>query len=176
VITVGLANSLPHGLPSPEPERRTVTAPTAVLPLAADRPTVRSRKPGSGPQAALSLLAGLAHGTKALVVAGQPAVLTPLRVRPTLTRRLGWVFATPTVEEIQPPGPPRPAIRTRVVYGQTVWRDPAGWHVKFAPTARDLEQADRVYGGGRNHPLSDVEIAELTTAGFGDHILLEPVR
>lgn len=58
--------------------------------------------------------------------------------------------------------------------GQTVWRDTGGaWHITFGPGPDLLAGADRIYGGGRIHDLTDDLRAELEAAGFGAYITTE---
>lgn len=58
--------------------------------------------------------------------------------------------------------------------GLTVWRDAAGvWHTGMLLAGEQLAGADRVYAGGRRHLLTDLEVIELSAAGFDEYIFYE---
>jgi hypothetical protein len=75
----------------------------------------------------------------------------------------------------QSPSPFRPyrdgnTLRYRIGIGITVLRVDGQWHNVYDPSEELVSAADRVYRGGRVHPVTTAQAAELTAAGYGAYI------
>jgi hypothetical protein len=58
-------------------------------------------------------------------------------------------------------------------YGVSVWQTDGVWEQGIMPPADTVAAADRFYGGGRDHPITSAERADLVAAGYGDYITEE---
>lgn len=83
----------------------------------------------------------------------------------------GWVFATPTVN-VRAPLLSARGTRTfgSTPVGHSVYRIGGVWHTSFGPGPDLVSAADRFYGGGRLHLLTDAQVAELIDGGFGSYL------
>lgn len=117
---------------------------------------------GAGSPLALPLTAGAASGALGGVVVDNPDPGATTAVFSTPTQDVYYRIAGRGLIGVQP-------------MGLSVWRVAGVWHTGLSPSADQLAGADRYYQGGYAHAVSDAEIAELTAAGFGDHITLQEV-
>lgn len=88
------------------------------------------------------------------------------------THRL--VLVNPSIQET-PVAWDRLNIRFGIHRGITIMQDELGvWRSLRYPAQTEMESAQRVYLGGRRHTITPDEANELTAAGYGAYITLEP--
>lgn len=126
------------------------------------------------------LASGEAFGALTLQI-GYPQTITPDGIEsgevvedPTLILLSRLVLVNPSIQETPVAWNPL-MIRYGIHRGITILKDADGvWRSVRYPAQTELESAQRFYLGGRRHVLTVDEAAELTAAGYGEYITLEP--
>jgi hypothetical protein len=128
---------------------------------------------GTGGTLTLGLVAGTATGFTPLTMSGGGESLNlPLTVGVAEGQGYRWVLNPPT-EPYYFPLLERSKLIGVIPRGLALLRIGGQWVTDFSPTPAQVDAADRIYEGGRYHPLTEDQRAELIDAGLGDLVSLE---
>lgn len=128
---------------------------------------------GTGGAQTLGLVAGTATGFTPLTMSGGGESLNlPLTVGVAEGQGYRWVLNPPT-EPYYFPLLERSKLIGVIPRGLALLRIGGQWVTDFSPTPAQVDAADRIYEGGRYHPLTEDQRAELIDAGLGDLVSME---